>query len=135
VNIAEDVGRSDYSAGALRVLLAKTGVNATELGARIGTSKSWVSGRATGRYAITDPDAARICKGLGVGLSELMAEPPWTRLRKLAPVLQDVQEQIVDDPFSTEEEVQWLLRTIREFKDAILSNPNRSSRKPRARKL
>lgn len=135
MNTTSNRARSEYSWHQFRDLLARSGLTRDELAQQLGRSRNWVSGRTTGRFPISDEDAIAIVQALGVGLRDLMEPPPYRVVEKLANVLYEVQVQIVDDPFSTDEEVQWFLRFIREVKDQILSNPNRASREPRARKL
>lgn len=129
VNVTKDPARSEYSADQLRVVMSRTGVNYSELARRIGRSREWVSGRARGTYVITPSDAIEIVQGLGIGLSDLMDTPSVPVLRRLAPVLVEVQVEILDDPDSTDEEKQWLLSNIRHLMNTILTSPYRAARK------
>lgn len=130
VNTTKDPTRSEYSADQFRVVMARTGVTGAELARRLGRSRQWVSGRATGQYVITPEDAIDISRALGVGLNDLMdAAPLLPVLRRLATILAEVQVDILDDEISTDEEKQWILRGIRLMYNQILSNPERATRK------
>ena len=127
--MTKNPARSEYSAGQLRVLLARTGVTGAELGRRLERSRNWVSGRATGTYPITPEDAIAIVRALGAGLSDLLDTPPPRILTRLAPVLAEVQTEVLDDPISTDEEKQWLLVNIRYLMNAVLTSPYRAARR------
>ena len=129
--------RSEYSAGQLRVLLARTGISAAELARRVGHSRNWVSGRTTGTYPITADDAIKIAQALGSSIADLLDAPPsMPYLTRLAPLLAEIQLEILDNPLSDDEVKQGLLRILRELKNLILilsdpERPDRASRKGR----
>lgn len=52
----------------LKVVREAAGVSGAALSAKIGRNRSWASSVESGRYALTESDAAAVCEALGVSL-------------------------------------------------------------------